>query len=166
MLGVITTNFWGVRIFRKFTVIWYFDLRKQSSDKANTKTIFAPPTKSTKCHVCPTKTQISLGIRTVWSVFAVRFMVAQHPRLLHAHSEDWSDWADAQADLSLCWAHRSFCWFCHAVAHIYCHIHIGRTMFIAIFKPIAPMLLFNLTTDIISTVRNILTVLRIIQRFI
>ena len=28
------------------------------------------------------------------------------------HSEDWSDWADAQADLSLHWVHRSFCWFC------------------------------------------------------
>ena len=28
----------------------------------------------------------------------------------------WSDWADVQADLSLRWAHRSFCWFCHAVA--------------------------------------------------
>ena len=23
---------------------------------------------------------------------------------------------DAQADLSLRWAHKSFCWFCHAVA--------------------------------------------------
>ena len=30
----------------------------------------------------------------------------------------WSDLADAQADLSLHWAHRSFCWFCHAVAQI------------------------------------------------
>ena len=29
-----------------------------------------------------------------------------------------SDWADAQADLSLHWAHRSFCWFCHAAAHL------------------------------------------------
>ena len=28
-----------------------------------------------------------------------------------------SDWADAQADLSLCCAHRSFCWFCRAAAH-------------------------------------------------
>ena len=28
----------------------------------------------------------------------------------------WSDWADAQADLSLRWAHRSFCWSCHEVA--------------------------------------------------
>ena len=26
----------------------------------------------------------------------------------------WSDWADAQANLSLGWAHGSFCWFCHA----------------------------------------------------
>ena len=25
---------------------------------------------------------------------------------------------DAQADLSHCWAHRSFCWFCHAQTHI------------------------------------------------
>ena len=27
-----------------------------------------------------------------------------------------SDWADAQADLSLRWVHRSFCWFCHEAA--------------------------------------------------
>ena len=24
----------------------------------------------------------------------------------------WSDWANGQADPSLCWAHMSFCWFC------------------------------------------------------
>ena len=30
----------------------------------------------------------------------------------------WSDWADAQADLSLRWAHMPFCWFCHEAAHI------------------------------------------------
>ena len=28
----------------------------------------------------------------------------------------WSDWADAQADLSLRWAHMLFCWFCHEAA--------------------------------------------------
>ena len=28
------------------------------------------------------------------------------------------DARDAQSDLSLRWAHRSFCWFCHAAAHI------------------------------------------------
>ena len=30
----------------------------------------------------------------------------------------WSDWADAQADLRLCWAHISFCWFCHEAAQL------------------------------------------------
>ena len=30
----------------------------------------------------------------------------------------WSDWADAQADLSLRWAHISFCWFCHEAAQM------------------------------------------------
>ena len=29
----------------------------------------------------------------------------------------WSDLADAQADLSLRWAHRLFCWFCRALVH-------------------------------------------------
>ena len=27
-----------------------------------------------------------------------------------------SDWVDAHADLSLCWARVPFCWFCHASA--------------------------------------------------
>ena len=35
-----------------------------------------------------------------------------------AHSEDWLDWADAQADLSLPWAHRSFCWFWCAASYL------------------------------------------------
>ena len=26
-------------------------------------------------------------------------------------------WVDIQADLSLCWSHRSYCWFCRALAH-------------------------------------------------
>ena len=30
---------------------------------------------------------------------------------LHADSEDWSDWADAQADPSLRWAHSHFVGF-------------------------------------------------------
>ena len=30
----------------------------------------------------------------------------------------WSGWADAQADLSLRWAHMSFCWFCHEAADL------------------------------------------------
>ena len=30
----------------------------------------------------------------------------------------WSDWVDTHADLRLRWAHRSFCWFCRALAHL------------------------------------------------
>ena len=37
---------------------------------------------------------------------------------LSAQRRLWSDWADAQADLSLRWAHIPFCWFCHVVAQI------------------------------------------------
>ena len=35
---------------------------------------------------------------------------------LRAQRRCWSDWGDAQADLSLCRAQKSFCWFCHEVA--------------------------------------------------
>ena len=52
--------------------------------------------------VHPVKTQISLGIRPVWSVFAVRkkkAWVLSYP--LSAQRRLWWDWADAQAELSL-----------------------------------------------------------------
>ena len=69
-------------------------------------------TKLTKWPLCPGKTQISLGIRPVWlesSLSAWRKLgsLATH----WVHSEDWSDWADAQPDPSLHWAHESFCHF-------------------------------------------------------
>ena len=44
--------------------------------------------------------------------------VAKDTSFLHADSEDWSDWANAQADLSLRWSYMPFCWFCHEVAHL------------------------------------------------
>ena len=55
-------------------------------------------TKSTKWQVRPAKTQSSL--------FAVAW-------------RNLVSLADAQADLSRCWAQRSFCWFCHAQAHFF-----------------------------------------------
>ena len=76
-------------------------------------------TKPTKWHVRPVKTQISLGIRPVWSVFAVRmkkYWVLSYP--LRAQWRLWSDWANAQADLSLHCA-QSFSWFCHEVSHLF-----------------------------------------------
>ena len=61
---------------------------------------------------------ISLGIHPVWSeCLLCAQWIAKDPSFLHADSEDWSDWADAQADLSLCCPHMPFCWFCQA-AHI------------------------------------------------
>ena len=66
----------------------------------------------------------SLGICPVWSVFVVRL---KKPWVLSytlsAHQRLWSDWVDAQADLSIRWAHRSFCWFWCAAAHISCSRH-------------------------------------------
>ena len=70
-------------------------------------------TKPTKWQVWPAKTQISLGISPVRSESLLcAFWVAKDPMFLHADSE--LDWADP----SLRWAHRSFCWFCHAAARL------------------------------------------------
>ena len=55
------------------------------------------------------------------SVFAVRMKIGwilSYP--VSAQRRLWTDWADAQAELSLRWVHRSFCWFCHALAQICC----------------------------------------------
>ena len=69
-------------------------------------------TKPTKWHVCPAKTQISLGIRPVWSESWLSLWRNLGTLATHwVHSKDWSDWADAQADLSLRWAHSHFVGF-------------------------------------------------------
>ena len=58
--------------------------------------------KTNKITVRPAKTQISLGIRQVWSESSLSAWRNLRPLSTHwAHSEDWSDLADAQADLSL-----------------------------------------------------------------
>ena len=63
-------------------------------------------TKLTKWHVRPAKTLISLGIRPVWSESLLSAWRNIGPLTTYwAHSEDWSDLADVQADLSLRWAH-------------------------------------------------------------
>ena len=80
--------------------------------------------KTNKTNLRPAKTQISLGIRPVWSVFAVRIKkvgVLSYP--LSAQRRLWSDWADAQADLSLRWAHTHFVgfvmsWLIYSTAYI------------------------------------------------
>ena len=52
-------------------------------------------------------------------IFAVQMkkaLVLSYP--LSAQGNLSSDWMDAQADLSLRWAHMQFCRFCHALAHL------------------------------------------------
>ena len=57
-----------------------------------------PRDKTNKVSVRPAKTQISLGIRPVWSESSLCAQwVAKDPSFLHADSED--------SDLSLRWAH-------------------------------------------------------------
>ena len=43
------------------------------------------------------------------------------PMFLYADNEDSDQiWLmDTQADLSFCWAHSSFCWFCHEAANFF-----------------------------------------------
>ena len=78
----------------------------------------------TKWPVCLANTQISLGICQVWSVLPVRMKKPSVLSLpLSALWRPWSDWVDAQADLSLSWVHRSLFWFCHAAAHLYLDWH-------------------------------------------
>ena len=82
-------------------------------------------TKSTKWPVSPTKTQISLGIRPVWSESSLSAWRKLGSLATHwAHSEDWSDWVDAHAGLSSLGT-QSFCWFCHEATHVIVWVLVG-----------------------------------------
>ena len=76
-------------------------------------------TKPTKW-LCSVKTQISLGFRPVWSVFAVRmkkpwvlsYPLSAQQRLIRLFG--FPGWSESSLG-----AH-SFCWFCHKAAHLIC----------------------------------------------
>ena len=73
--------------------------------------------KTNKMSVRAAKTQISLGIRPVWSVpFLWVAKVAKHPCFLHVDSED-SEQTGRMPRL-ICVFAQSFCWFCHVEAHL------------------------------------------------
>ena len=49
-----------------------------------------------------------------------------------------TDWANALADLSLCWSHGSFCWFCHALTQMHsemCPRNCSIWYFVLIYLP-------------------------------
>ena len=65
--------------------------------------------KTNKMSVRPVKTQISLDIRPVWSEFAVHSVGSSGPKVSSCRQQRlWSDWAGAQANLSLRWVHTGF----------------------------------------------------------
>ena len=132
---VITANFSGIPIFRRFTVMpdfltglgvpvkyfidfgwqhftWYYNLSRLM-------------TKPTKWHVRPAKTQISLGICPVWSESSpCAQWVAKDPSFLHADSED-SDQTGWMPRLILVYTGRT----CHFVgfdmtAHLVSHLDL------------------------------------------
>ena len=86
--------------------------KKKYNKFKKTKSFEPPHDKTNKMSVRPAKTHTSLGIRPVWSESLLCAQwVAKYPGFLHADSEDWSDWADAQTGLSLHWAHTHFVGF-------------------------------------------------------
>ena len=73
--------------------------------------IYEPPhDKTNKMNVRPAWTQIRVFAVRMKKCWALNYLVSAQWRL-------WSDWA-AQADLSFCWAHISFCWFCRVAAQL------------------------------------------------
>ena len=65
--------------------------------------------KTNKMAVRPAKTQISLGIRPVFALRMKKHWVLSYA--LSTQGRLWSDWADAQADLSIHWARTHFVGF-------------------------------------------------------
>ena len=76
----------------------------------------------------PAKTQISLGIHPVWSVSSLSPWTNLGSLATHSvHSKD-SDQI-GQADLSLCWAHKSFYWFRHVTSQMFFVADFNRHLF-------------------------------------
>ena len=102
---------------------------------------FEPPRdKTNKVSVRPAKTQISLGIRPVWSESLLSAWRKLGPLATHwVHSEDWSDWADAQADLSLRWVHSHIAGF--VTRRLICKINFGLINLDTEMSPYATLLM-------------------------
>ena len=96
-----------------------FSLIYISNPPFTSRSIYEPPHDKTNKMACaPSKD----SVRPVWSDSSLSLWRKLRSLATDwAHSEDWSDWTDAQDDLSLRWAHRSFCWFCQEAAHIFPH---------------------------------------------
>ena len=107
--SLLCSGEWALSFY--MCVFIYIGVSLKLSPVNNSYNRIEPPhDKTSKMTVRPAKTQISLGIRQVWSesLLYIQWTV-KDPMFFHADNEDWSDWADAQAESSL-GAH-SVCWF-------------------------------------------------------
>ena len=98
-------------IFGKSTPVYIFSTFLQNYDRSMSQGTAFP----TQIYVCPLKTQISLCMHSGWSGFSLSawryigfFATDRMPA-------DWSDCADAQADLSPHWVHKQSCRNCCAL---------------------------------------------------
>ena len=77
-------------------------------------------TKLTNWHVSLAKTQISLGIHPVWSKSSLSAWRRLGSLVTHwVHNEDSDQTGHMPRLIWVQWAHMPFCWFCHALAHIW-----------------------------------------------
>ena len=112
-------------------------VRSHSTDKkpfvrASSSSIWATSRQNQQNDCAPSEDSDQPGHPpSLMRVFPCAQWVAKDPSFLHADSED-SDQTERMANLSLCRAHRSFCWFCRAAAqlllfaYVMYPFHIGR----------------------------------------
>ena len=122
---VIRTNILGVRVFRNFRKYppylldwsWVTETKPQLESLNFARELQYNKTNKMTC--VPSEDSLLSTWRNLEPL-------ATHSAL----SEDWSDLVDAQADLSICWVYRSFCWFCRTVAHVtyFCVLYVGVTL--------------------------------------
>ena len=82
---------------------------------------------------------------------------------LSAQRRSWSDWVDAQADLSLCKAQMSFCWFCRAPVQD-ALLQQQQQQLLLLILPLLILLQSNASITAISTCQEITSGLILQQR--
>ena len=100
--------------------MWFIS-ENTSEDKDALSECEPPHDKTNKKAIVPSEDSDQPGHPpSLIRVFVVRSMGSWGPNVSSCRQRRlWSDWADAQVDLCLRWAQWPFCWFCHAVAHVY-----------------------------------------------
>ena len=102
-------------------------MKLKASDRWCANDMSQRTTKPTKRLVRPAKTPISLRIHAVWSESSL-ITCAFYSIHQEGLTRILAILMDVQANLNICWSHRSYCRFCRALAHmeilVYCVIRI------------------------------------------